>query len=68
MKIHNYSSEVNIWLKEVNVFTEDFYYSQAGIYILKMDLSNLDLDYMIPKGTSHTSDPDSTYEVQKIQI
>jgi hypothetical protein len=22
-----------------------------------MDLSNLDLDYMIPKGTSHTSVP-----------
>jgi hypothetical protein len=33
-----------------------------------MDLSNLDLDYMIPKGTSHTSAPDSTYEVQRIQI
>jgi hypothetical protein len=33
-----------------------------------MDLSNLDLDYMIPKGTSHTSAPDSTYEVQKIPI
>jgi hypothetical protein len=33
-----------------------------------MDLSNLDLDFMIPKGTSHTSAPDSTYEVQKIQI
>jgi hypothetical protein len=23
---------------------------------------------MIPKGTSHTSAPDSTYEVQKIEI
>ena len=68
MKIHNYSSEVSIWLKEVNVFTKDFYYSQLGIYILKMDLSNWDLDYMIPKGTSHTSAPDSTYEVQKIEI
>jgi hypothetical protein len=32
-----------------------------------MDLSNWDLDYMIPKGTSHTSAPDSTYEVQKIK-
>jgi hypothetical protein len=26
------------------------------------------LDYIIPKGTSHTSAPDSTYEVQKIEI
>ena len=34
-------------------------------YILKMDLSNLDMDYMIPKGTSHTSVPNSTYEVPK---
>jgi hypothetical protein len=33
-----------------------------------MDLSNSDLDYMIPKGTSHTSVPNSTYEVQKIEI
>jgi hypothetical protein len=49
----------------VNVFTKDFYYSQLGIYILKMDLSNEYLDYMIPKGTSHTSLPNSTYEVPK---
>ncbi len=33
-----------------------------------MDLFNLDLDYMIPKGTSHTSAPDATYEAQKIKI
>jgi hypothetical protein len=33
-----------------------------------MDLSNCDLDYMIPKGISHTSAPDFTYEVQKIKI
>jgi hypothetical protein len=26
------------------------------------------MDYMIPKGSSHTSAPDSTHEVQKIQI
>jgi hypothetical protein len=32
-----------------------------------MDLSNRDLDYMIPKGSSHTSVPDSTYEVEKIK-
>jgi hypothetical protein len=49
-------------------FTKDFYYSQLGIYILKMDLSNLDFEYMIPKGTCHTSAPDSTYEVKKIKI
>ncbi len=30
-----------------------------------MDLSNWDLDYMIPKGTSQTSVPNSTYEVPK---
>jgi hypothetical protein len=30
-----------------------------------MDLSNWDLDYMIPRGTSHTSVPNSTYEVPK---
>ncbi len=30
-----------------------------------MDLSNWDLDYMIPKGTSHNSLPNSTYEVPK---
>ncbi len=30
-----------------------------------MDLFNGDLDYMIPKGTSHTSVPNSTYEVPK---
>ena len=30
-----------------------------------MDLSNLDLDYMIPKGTSHTSVPNSIYEIPK---
>ncbi len=58
--MNNYSSEVSIWLY---VFTKDFYYSQLGIYILKMDLSNWDLD-LIPKGTSHTSAPDSTYEVK----
>ncbi len=47
-------------------FRKDFYYSQLGIYISwKMDLSNWDLDYMIPKGTSHTSVPNFTYEVPK---
>ncbi len=33
-----------------------------------MDLSNWDLDYTIPKGTSHTAVLNSTYEVQKIYI
>jgi hypothetical protein len=41
-------------------------------FVLKMDLSNGDLDYMmemmIPKGTSHTSVLNSIYEVQKIKI
>ena len=30
-----------------------------------MELSNGDFDSMIPKGTSHTSLPNSTYEVLK---
>ncbi len=30
-----------------------------------MDLSNRDLNYMIPKGTSHTSLPNYTNEVPK---
>jgi hypothetical protein len=30
-----------------------------------MDLSNWDMDNMIPKGTSHTSVPNSTFEVPK---
>ncbi len=46
---------------------KDFCHSKFGIYILKMDLSNWDLDYMIPKGTSHTSVLNSTFEVQKIK-
>ncbi len=33
-----------------------------------MDLSNSDLDYIIPKGTSHTLVPNTTYEVKKIKI
>ncbi len=37
------------------------------IYILKIDLSSWALYYMISKGTSHTSVPNSTYEVQKFQ-
>ncbi len=42
-----------------------FYFSHIGIYILKIHLSTWNLDYMIPKGISHTSVQNPTYEFQK---
>ncbi len=39
-----------------------------GIYILKKHPSTWNLDYMIPKGISHTSVQNPTYEFQKRNI
>ena len=44
------------------------YFSQFGIYILKLHLSTLNLDNMIPKGISHTSVQNPTYEFQNRNI
>jgi hypothetical protein len=38
-----------------------FYFSQLGIYILKIHHSKKDLDYMILKGIGQTSIPNSKY-------
>ena len=49
-------------------FNKYFYFSQIGIYILILHLSAWNLDYMIPKGISHTSVQNPTYEFQKRYI
>jgi hypothetical protein len=48
-------------------FTKDFYYSQLGISPVNGP-AQLRLGLHDSKGTSHTSVPNSTYEVQKIKI
>ena len=48
--------------------TNYFYFSKIGIYILKIHLSTWNLDYMIPKGISHTSVQNPTYEFQNRNI
>ncbi len=56
------------YISGVNISTKYFCFSQIGIYILKMHLSTCNLDYMIPKGISHTSFQKPTYEFQKRNI
>ncbi len=48
--------------------TKYFYFPQMGIYILKIQLSTWNLDYMFLKGTSHTSVQNPPYEFQKRNI
>jgi len=66
--IHNCISEVSSWLWGVNVSTRDIYYSHLRISIMRIHISNWDLDYMIPTGSSHTSVPNPQYEFQKRKI
>jgi hypothetical protein len=61
----SWPSEIRIWFQGVNISTKCFYFSQIGIYILKIHLSTWNLDYMIPTGIIHTSVQNSTYESQK---
>ncbi len=41
-----------------------FYFPHIGTYILKIHLSTWNLDYMIPKGISHTLVQNPTYKFQ----
>ncbi len=45
-----------------------FYFSQIVIYFLKLHLTPWNLDCVIPKGISHTSLQNPTYEFQKRNI
>ena len=65
---HNCPSEICIWFKGEHISNKYFYFSQIGIYILKIHLSTWNLDYMIPKGISHTSVQNPTYEFLKRNI
>ena len=56
------------WILRSKYFHKYFYFSQIGIYILKIHMSTWNLDYMIPKGISHTSVQNPTYEFQKRNI
>ncbi len=54
---------------ELRAFDDKYFYiSQIGIYILKIHMSTWNLDYMIPKGISHISVQNPTYEFQKRNI
>ncbi len=68
MDKHNCPSEICIWFQGVNISTKYFYFSQIGICILKIHLSTWILDYMIPKGITHTSVQRPTYEFQRRNI
>jgi hypothetical protein len=61
----NCPSEICMWFQGVNISTKYFCFSQIGIYILKIHLSTWNLDYMIPKGISHSSVQNPTHEFQK---
>ncbi len=50
------------------ISTKYFYFPQIGINDLKINLSTWNLDYIIPKGISHTSVQNPTYEFQKRNI
>ncbi len=65
---HNCPPEICIWFWGVNISTKHFYFSQIGIYILKIHLSIQNLGCKIPKRISHTSVQNPTYEFHKRKI
>ena len=68
MDKHNRPSEICIWFQGVNIPTKYFYFSQIGIYILKIYLSTWNLNYVFLEGISHTSVQNPTDEFQKRNI